>query len=172
MLRKTVGVGAAAVALVTMAGIALAHGPQVTAAPHSPVRVTALPESALGPRQPAAGSVDVSAFGAQPVVLTGQDFPGWSSGPEVTARVPEPPNDYGVYNSQANLPQNLRSDCYQDTPQPDVNGATDANHNDHNCFNGSQAPVRTALTGAMVGSLRGYRWHGKRFAQNPFQVDT
>ena len=53
---------------------------------------------------PRAISVDVSAFATQPVVLTGQDFPSWSSGPEVTARAPQAPNDYGAYNSQANQP--------------------------------------------------------------------
>ena len=71
-------------------------------------------------------SVDVTAFATQPVVLTGQDFPTWSSGPEVTARAPQAPNDYGTYNSQANQPSNLQSDCYQSSPQPDVNGSTDA----------------------------------------------
>src|SRR5579875_103169 len=89
--------------------------------------------------------VEVSAFATQPVVLTGADFPGWSSGPELTARAPQVPNYYGVYNSQADQPSNLRSDCYQPSPQPDVNGSTDASHADHNCFQGSQSPVRTVL---------------------------
>ena len=117
-------------------------------------------------------SVDVSAFATQPVVLTGADFPRWSSGPEVTARAPQAPNDYGTYNSQANLPSNLQSDCYQSNPQPDVNGSTDTNHGDHNCFQGSQSPIRTALKGAEPDSLRGYRWDGRRFVQIPFEVDT
>ncbi len=117
-------------------------------------------------------SVDVSAFATQPVVLTGQDFPTWSSGPEVTFRAPQPPNDYGVYNSQANLPSNLQSDCYQQNPKPDVNGSTDQNQGDHNCFQGSQSPVRTVLKGVSPGSLRGYAWDGRRFVQIPFQVDT
>ena len=117
-------------------------------------------------------SVDVSAFATQPVVLTGQDFPTWSSGPEVTFRAPQAPNDYGVYDSQANQPSSLQSDCYQSSPQPDVNGSTDSNHNDHNCFQGSQSPVRTALKGIEPDSLRGYQWNGKRFVQIPFQVDT
>ena len=117
-------------------------------------------------------SVDVSAFGTQPVVLTGQDFPSWSSGPEVTARAPQGPADYGVADSQAPLPPNLRSDCYQSNPQPDVNGSTDPNHNDHNCFQGSQSPVRTVLKGIDPNSLRGYQWNGRGFVQIPFQVDT
>jgi hypothetical protein len=117
-------------------------------------------------------TVDVSAFATQPVVLTGQDFPDWSSGPEATARAPQPPADYGVADSQAPLPSNLRSDCYQSNPQPDANGSTDQNHNDHNCFQGSQSPVRTALKGADPNSLRGYEWNGRSFVQIPFQVDT
>ena len=117
-------------------------------------------------------NVDVSAFATQPVVLTGQDFPGWSSGPEVTARAPQAPVNYGVGDSQGPLPSQLRSDCYQSSPQPDSNGSTDSNHNDHNCFQGSQSPVRTVLRGVVPDSLRGYRWDGRRFVQIPFQVDT
>jgi hypothetical protein len=131
--------------------------------------------SSAGPSAAAAAgsiSVDVSAFATQPVVLTGADFPGWSSGPELTARAPQVPNYYGVYNSQADQPSNLQSDCYQSSPQPDVNGSTDANHNDHNCFQGSQSPVRTVLKGVKPASLRGYRWTGHGFVQIPFQVDT
>ena len=117
-------------------------------------------------------SVDVSAFATQPVVMEGAEFPLWSSGPEVTARAPQAPNDYGVYNSQADQPSSLQSDCYQSSPQPDDNGSTDANHNDHNCFQGSQSPVRTVLKGVKPASLRGYRWDGNHFVQIPFQVDT
>jgi hypothetical protein len=120
----------------------------------------------------AAVSVNVSAFNLQPVVLTGQDFPSWSSGPEVTARAPQAPVDYSVGDSQAPLPSQLRSDCYQSSPPPDVNGWTDPNHGDHNCFQGSQSPVRTVLKGVDPNSLRGYQWNGRRFVQIPFQVDT
>lgn len=128
--------------------------------------------SAAAAGQPHGLSVDVSAFATQPVVLRGQDFPTWSSGPEVTARAPQAPNSYGTYNSQANQPSSLQSDCYQSSPNPDVNGSTDANHGDHNCFQGSQSPVRTALKGVKPESLRGYRWDGRRFVQIPFQIDT
>jgi hypothetical protein len=132
-----------------------------------------LPAPAIAATSPSPTvTTTVSAFATQPVVLTGQDFPSWSSGPELTARVPQPPNDYSVYNSQANLPASLRSDCYRSSPRPDVNGATDANHNDHSCFQGSQAPVRTILRGISPDSLRGYRWNGHEFVQIPFEVDT
>ncbi len=120
----------------------------------------------------AAVKVDVSEFATQPVVLSGADFPGWSGGPEVTARVPQPPNYYGVENTQQYVPKPLQSSCYQSSPKPDVNGYVDRFHNDHNCFQPSQLPVRTVLHGVATASLRGYAWNGKRFVQIPFQVDT
>jgi hypothetical protein len=118
-----------------------------------------------------AAAVDVSEFATQPVVLTGADFPTWSSGPEVTARVPQVPNYYGVANTQALLPKQLRSACYQPDPKPDVNGYVDPDHADHNCFQPSQLPIRTLLPGVATASLRGYAWNGRGFAQIPFQVD-
>src|SRR5579884_4513679 len=120
------GGGAAAVALL------LGLGGGAAAARHTARSPAPAAARAARPRAGVA-QVDVSAFATQPVVLTGQDFPSWSSGPEITARAPQAPNDYGVYNSQANQPKNLQSDCYQSNPQPDNNGSTDANHNDHNC---------------------------------------
>jgi len=120
----------------------------------------------------AGAAVDVSTFDTQPVVLTGADFPGWTSGPETTARAPQAPTDYEVYNTQGTEPASVRSDCYQSDPQPDVNGATDSSHGDHNCFQGSQLPVRTVLKGVPAQSLLGYQWNGKKFVQIPFQVDT
>jgi hypothetical protein len=103
-------------------------------------------------------AVRVAAFNTEPVVLTGADFPGWSAGPELTARAPQPPTDSQVYNSQALEPAVLRSDCYGD---------------DHNCFQHSQLPVRTLRRGVAPQSLLGYRWdgHRHRFVQIPFQVD-
>lgn len=119
-----------------------------------------------------ARSVAGDTFDTQPVVLTGADFPGWTSGPELTARAPQAPTDYGVYDTQGSEPAALRSDCYQSNPQPDVNGATDSNHGDHNCFQNSQLPVRTVLPGVPTQSLLGYKWNGHEFVQIPFQVDT
>lgn len=128
--------------------------------------------TASAPGQP----VQVDAFDTEPVVLAGSDFPGWTSGPEVTARPPQTPTDYEVYNSQGTLlsPAGLQSDCYQANPPPDVNGQVDANHGDHNCFQGSDAPIRTVLKGVPAQSLLGYRWDSSTgdFVQIPFQVDT
>jgi hypothetical protein len=126
---------------------------------------------------PAAGqAVKVAAFDSEPVVLQGSDFPGWTSGPEITARPPQTPTDYEVYNSQGSIlsPLGLQSDCYQSGSNPDVNGAVDPNHGDHNCFQGSNSPVRTVLKGVPPQSLLGYRWDpsSASFVQIPFQVDT
>lgn len=134
----------------------------------------ALPRHARSSGSGSGATVKVIAFDTEPVVLTGADFPDWTSGPEVTARAPQVPNDYEVYNSQAGQPSSLQSDCYQANPQPDVNGSTDAEHGDHNCFQASQSPVRTVLKGVPPQSLLGYRWDAatNRFVQIPFQVDT
>lgn len=112
----------------------------------------------------------------EPVVLTGSQFPDWSAGPELTARTPQVPTDYQVGDAQGPQPGQLRSDCYQASPTPDVNGYTDPNHGDHNCYQSSDLPVRTlpGRTGIDTRTLLGYRWnpHSGRFVQIPFQVDT
>lgn len=117
-------------------------------------------------------AVTVNTFDTQPVVLTGADFPAWTSGPEATVRAPQAPTDYSVFDAQGTEPAALRSDCYQSKTHPDTNGATDSNHGDHECFQGSQLPVRTVLKGVPAQSLLGYRWTVKGFEQIPFQVDT
>src|SRR5438105_7808454 len=124
----------------------------------------ARPETALAPSRE-----------YEPVVVTGSQVPDWSAGPEITARAPQPPTNYGTGDIQGPLPAPLRSDCYQAQPTPDVNGSTDANHGDHNCYQGSQLPLRTlpGRTGVDPNSLRGYRWDAHMgFVQIPFQVDT
>ncbi|HEY2429448.1 MAG TPA: hypothetical protein VGI06_10995, partial [Acidimicrobiales bacterium] len=125
---------------------------------------------------PSAGATGAAgtAFLAAPVVLTGSQFPDWSAGSEVTARLPQVPNYYGVFNSQQSQPSSLQSDCYQASPSPDVNGHTDPDHGDHNCYQANQLPIRTlpGRTGVPPASLRGYRWDGRAFVQIPFQVDT
>ena len=132
----------------------------------------ALPATAAALPQPA--SLTAPARQLEPVVLTGSQFPDWSAGPEITARAPQVPTDYGVADAQGMEPAPLQSDCYQASPSPDVNGGSDASHGDHNCYQQSQLPVRTlpGRTGVDTNSLRGYRWDGERFVQIPFQVDT
>ena len=125
-----------------------------------------------GASHPAASAPAV--FGSEPIVLTGAQFPDWSAGPEITARVPELPTNYGVFDTQGATPAPVRSACYQAQPKPDVNGYVDPNHDDHNCFQPNQLPVRTlpGRTGVPTASLRGFRWDGHHFVQIPFQVDT
>jgi hypothetical protein len=149
------------------AGLVLAASPMVVGhhAASSAARTSATPSAHHGT------TVDVSSFATQPVVLTGADFPTWSGGPELTARVPQPPNYYGVANTQGDLPPQLRSACYQASPKPDVNGYVDRYHDDHNCFQPSQLPIRTVLRGVPTASLRGYAWMDGHFVQIPFQVD-
>jgi len=120
----------------------------------------------------------------EPVVLTGQQFPTWSAGPEVTAREPMSPlnttadgKPYPV--SQGSEPKQFQSDCYDSTPGgPDYGSAKDPNYTDngdHNCYQSSRSPVRTDPLASGVDPRRilGYRWNpkAKRFTQIPFQVD-
>ncbi len=158
------------------APLALLVGPAAFAVSGSAPPAPSTPAVSTGPApateaHPSA-TVTVNTFDTQPVVLTGADFPGWTSGPETTARAPQAPTDYEVYDTQGSEPAPLQSDCYQSNPAPDVNGATDASHGDHSCFQGSQLPVRTVLKGVPAQSLLGYRWTGTKFVQIPFQVDT
>jgi hypothetical protein len=150
-----------------------AGSPSTSASGPLDVTATAGAATASGTATAGGVSVKVSAFETEPVVLTGQDFPDWTSGPEVTARVPQTPTDYDVYNTQQLTPTQLQSDCY--TPgSSDQNGRQDPYDRDHNCFQGSQSPVRTVLKGVPTASLRGYRWDAatSSFIQIPFQVDT
>lgn len=133
-----------------------------------------LPPALAAPPGPTSASVARDAFDASPIVLTGAQFPDWSAGPELTARAPQVPTDPGSFDSQQYQPGPIRSDCYEASPAPDVNGRVDPTHGDHNCYQSSQLPVRTmpGRTGVPPASLRGYRWDGHRFVQIPFQVDT
>ncbi|MHB8571820.1 MAG: hypothetical protein ACYDAY_02530 [Candidatus Dormibacteria bacterium] len=114
----------------------------------------------------------------EPVVITGAQVPDWSAGPELTFRADQPPGGtlQGVPfgDTQGKLPAQLRSDCYDPSNQPDVNGWVDPNHGDHNCYQSSQLPFRTTpgRTGVDPNLIRGYRWDGQGFVQIPFQVDT
>ena len=88
--------------------------------------------------------------------------------------MPQTPTDYDVYNTQQLTPGPLQSDCYQ-PGSSDENGRQDPYDGDHNCFLGSQSPVRTLLRGLPTASLAlGYRWNqaSNSFVQIPFQVDT
>src|SRR5258708_15178285 len=132
--------------------------------------------AASGQTLPQVATLTAPARQFEPVVLTGQQFPDWSAGPERTARPPEPTTRYGTFDGQPDAPPGVRSDCYQSSPTPDVNGYTDPFHGDHNCYQSSDLPFRTlpGRTGVDPRSLLGYRWnpHSGKFAQIPFQLDT
>ena len=102
-----------------------------------------------------------------PVVLTGAQFPTWSAGPELSFREPQAPTNYETADVQGMLPEQLRSDCYDETNQGDPA------HGDHSCNQSSRLPIRAlpGRTGTPVSRLLGYRWNGNAFVQIPFQVD-
>ena len=81
------------------------------------------------------------------VVLNGSQFPGWSAGPEISAREPTQP---------------INSDCTDD----EGDGLS------HNCSESSRIPNNPNV-GAAVDRLGGYRWNASAAAFEPirFQVD-
>jgi len=93
-----------------------------------------------------------------PIVLTGQQFPGWSAGPDITFREPQLADDSTHAQSQ----------CYA----PGTNPYDPSDDGDHNCYQDSRIP-RNPNVGAPVDRLLGYRWDARhrRFMQIPFQVD-
>jgi hypothetical protein len=82
----------------------------------------------------------------EPVVLSGSQLPGWSAGPEISAREP--------------VLLTTNSDC------ENVDGRN------HNCSQASRIP-NNPLEGVPVDRLLGYRWDAatNAFVQIPFQVD-
>ncbi len=83
----------------------------------------------------------------EPVVLTGSQFPDWSAGPEISAKLPaQPPT----------------SSCQADQSDGVI----------HNCSEKADVRVPALKAGVAVGDLIGYHWvDGKGFVQIPFQVD-
>jgi hypothetical protein len=110
----------------------------------------------------------------EPVVLTGSQLPTWSAGPEFTAHEPMSPLNSSTVNQQGNGPQQTQSDCY-DSSGATYGGGGYSDNGDHNCYQSSRLPVRTAPVTKGVDPRRilGYRWDAARaqFVQIPFQVD-
>jgi len=113
----------------------------------------------IAPVARAAGPVATPDRSVEPVVLTGQQFPSWSAGPDVTLREPQIADDSATHK---------QSQCYQ----PGSNPYDPKDNGDHNCYQDSRIP-RNPNVGAPVDRLLGYRWDTKhsRFVQIPFQVD-
>jgi hypothetical protein len=88
---------------------------------------------------------------ADPVVLTGADFPGWAVPSNTTAKAP--------FTDLADCPPGGNTDNCQHnryvTPEVDT----------------SSGQNQLAAKGIPTDRLLGYRWTGRKFVQVPFQVD-
>lgn len=116
-----------------------------------------------------------------PVVLTGNQFPTWSAGPEIVAHEPGSPLNSSTVGQQANEPSALQSQCYS----PGSNPYDPKDNGDHNCVQDSRIPsenntvgdaangVLNTNIGANVNRIVGFRWDAtaNRFVQFPLQVD-
>src|SRR5213593_7423 len=98
--------------------------------------VASLLVPAAGGTQPPSLPTTPQDRSVDPVILTGQQFPAWSAGPEVSFREPQLPTNYDedvegvpLPHIQDQLPGPLRSDCYD----PGKNPYDPKDPGDHNC---------------------------------------
>ena len=112
---------------------------------------------AVSPLARSAGPVATPDRSVEPVILTGQQFPSWSAGPDPTLREPQIADDSLTHK---------QSQCYH----PGDNPYDPKDNGDHNCYQPSRIP-NNPREGEPVDRLLGYRWDGKKFVQIPFQVD-
>jgi len=115
-----------------------------------------------------------------PVVLTGNQFPSWSAGPELVAQAPGSPANSSSAGQEGNVPVG-QSACYA----PGSNPYDPGDNGDHSCDQGSVLPrgnntaadaangVLNTNIGAKVNRIVGYRWDAAsgKFVQFPLQVD-
>src|SRR5437764_2618839 len=115
-----------------------------------------------------------------PVVLTGNEFPSWSAGPELVAQAPGSPANSSTAGQEDNVPAG-QSACYD----PGSNPYDPGDNGDHSCDQGSLLPrdnntagdaangVLNTNIGADVNHLVGFRWDASssKFVQFPLQVD-
>ena len=115
-----------------------------------------------------------------PVVLTGNQFPSWSAGPELVAQAPGSPANSSTAGQESNVPAG-QSACYA----PGSNPYDSGDNGDHSCDQGSLLPrdnntagdaangVLNTNIGADVNRLVGFRWDASsgKFVQFPLQVD-
>src|SRR4051812_49164187 len=115
-----------------------------------------------------------------PVVLTGNQFPTWSAGPELVAQAPGSPANSSTAGQEDNVPVG-QSACYD----PGSNPYDPGDNGDHSCDQGSLLPrdnniagdaansVLNTNIGADVNHIVGYRWDAStgKFVQFPLQVD-
>ncbi|HMC71419.1 MAG TPA: hypothetical protein VKJ07_19840, partial [Mycobacteriales bacterium] len=153
--------------LFVLLAVAALAGPLAAHATTSSVAPPTLPTSAQD------RSVD-------PVVLTGNQFPSWSAGPELVAQAPGSPANSSTAGQEGNAPAG-QSACYA----PGSNPYDPSDNGDHNCDQGSLLPrqnnaatdaangVLNTNIGADVNRIVGYRWDATsgKFVQFPLQVD-
>ncbi|MEA2684056.1 MAG: hypothetical protein QOK05_2384 [Chloroflexota bacterium] len=145
---------------------ALAAGVSIAAA----LSVMSSSGSAFDPSVPLA---DNPVRSVEPVVITGNQFPTWSAGPEFTFHEPMSPTNSITAGQQGNAPGPLQSNCYDPSANYGTPAGSDPASGDHNCYQSSRLPLRTLpiTKGVDPRRILGYRWDGTRFAQIPFQVD-
>ncbi len=128
------------------------------------------PGSAFDPGVPL---TDSPVRSVEPVLLTGNQFPTWSAGPEFTFHEPMSPLNSSTVGQQAGEPSQLQSACYDPGANYGTPASPDPAAGDHNCYQPSRLPLRTlpVTKGVDPRRLLAYRWDGRRFTQVPFQVD-
>jgi hypothetical protein len=116
-----------------------------------------------------------------PVVLTGNQFPSWSAGPEIVAHEPGSPLNSSTAGQEDKGPQPTQSQCYA----PGSNPYDPSDNGDHSCVQDSRLPsenntagdaangVLNTNIGANVNRIVGFRWDSatQQFVQFPLQVD-
>jgi hypothetical protein len=116
-----------------------------------------------------------------PVVLTGNQFPSWSAGPELVAHEPGSPLNSSTAGQESNSPGPTQSQCYA----PGSNPYDPGDNGDHSCVQDSRLPsenntagdaangVLNTNIGADVNRIVGFRWDStsQQFVQFPLQVD-
>lgn len=159
--------------LFVLLAVAVVAGPLVARADVGPL----IGHHAAGPSTPTSAQ-DRS---PDPVVLTGNQFPSWSAGPEIVAHEPGSPLNSSTVGQQANEPPALQSQCYA----PGTNPYDPKDNGDHSCIQDSRVPsenntaadaangVLNTNIGADVNRIVGFRWDAARnaFVQFPLQVD-
>src|SRR3954451_22152016 len=153
--------------LFILLAVAALAGPLVAHATTPSVEAPTLPTSAQD------HSVD-------PIVLTGNQFPAWSAGPELVAQAPGSPANSSTAGQEGNVPVG-HSACYA----PGSKAYDPGGYGCHSCDQGSLMPrannkagdatngVLNTNIGPKVNRLVGYRWDpsSSKFVQFPLQVD-
>lgn len=126
----------------------------------------AAPSSADLPIDPA-GSIERS---TEPVILTGNQFPQWSAGPEISVREPQASNDVQCDGDvdcsrfDQEISRVRTSDCKKGSGEY-------SDSKDHNCYQEPRLRIAGIKEGAAVTSLLAFKWNGNGFTEIPFQVD-